>query len=206
MDDYSIINSYREIRTHLVQKSEGNNFVAMVVSIAEKMGTTFTAVNLAAAFSYEGEKTSLLVDCNKFHPCLNKIFEQDMNYGLTDYLDESDRGIDKIIYPTGINRMRFIPIGFRLDLAGEFLSSQRMKEFIRILKRRYADRYIFLDAPPLERSADAAILSDVVDYILIVIPDGRVSKSRINKAIKLLPKEKVIGYILNNKKSFYIQY
>jgi len=177
----------------------------MVVSLAHDMGATFTTVNIGAAFSYEGQKTSLLIDCNQQKPKLDRLFDIKAKYGLTDYLYDTRVGAKKIIYPTGINRMNFIPIGHRKNVGGEFLSSERMQEIISVLKRRYADRYIILNAPPLEVSADAAILSEVVDYIIIVVPYGRVSKSRINKSVKLLPKEKIAGIILNKRKN-YVQY
>ena len=101
--------------------------------------------------------------------------------------------------------MNFIPIGKQKNVGEEFLSSGRMQEFIGILKKRYADRYIILNAPPIEISADASILTEVVDYIIIVVPYGRVAKSRINNAVNLLPQEKIAGIILNNRKS-YVQY
>jgi len=205
MDDYSIMNSFREIRTHLIQKSPGKNFVLMVVSLAHDMGATFFSVNIGAAFSYEGQKTSLLVDCNQRKPKLNRLFDTETRYGLRDYLHDPKIRSKNIIYPTGIYRMNFIPIGHRSNEKKEFLSSERMQEFIGIIKRRYADRYIILNAPPLETSADAAILSEVVDYIVVVVPYGRVTESRISKALKLLPQEKIAGIILNKRKN-YVQY
>ena len=205
MDDYSIMNSFREIRTHLIQKSPGKNFVLMVVSLAHDMGATFFSVNIGAAFSYEGQKTSLLVDCNQRKPKLNRLFDTETRYGLRDYLHDPKIRSKNIIYPTGIYRMNFIPIGHRSNEKREFLSSERMQEFIGIIKRRYADRYIILNAPPLETSADAAILSEVVDYIIVVVPYGRVTESRISKALKLLPQEKIAGIILNKRKN-YVQY
>ena len=205
MDDYSILNSFREIRTHLIQKSPGKNFVLMVVSLAHDMGATFTAVNIGAAFSYEGQKTSLLVDCNQQKPKLNRLFDTETRYGLSDYLYDPKIRSKNIIYPTGIYRMNFIPIGNRNNVGGEFLSSERMQEFVGIIKRRYPDRYIIINAPPLEISADAAILSEVVDYIIIVVPYGKVTEGRINKAVKLLPQDKIAGIILNKRKN-YIQY
>ena len=202
MDDYSIMNSYREIRTRLLQKSDGKNFVLMIVSANHNMGTTFNSVNLAAAFSYEGGKTSLIVDCNQHRPKLNGIFKQDVSYGLNDYLNDSNLPLEKIIYPTGISRMRFIPMSSRKGGGDEFASSERMKGTVRELKRRFADRYIFLNTPPLEVSADAAILSEIADFIVVVVPYGRATKARMKKAVKHLPKEKVMGYIINNSKNY----
>jgi len=202
MEEYGILNNFREIRTHLIQRSPGKNFVLMVVSLAHNMGATFTAVNIGAAYSYEGQKTALLVDCNQQKPKLNRLFNTETLYGLTDYLHDPSIRSKNIVYPTGIYRMNFIPVGSRKNIGGEFLSSERMQEFVGILKRRYADRYIILNAPPLEVSADAAILSEVVDYIVLVVPYGRVTESRINKAVKLLPQEKIAGIIINKRKNY----
>ncbi len=202
MADYSILNSFREIRTHLLQKSEGKNFILMVVSLAHNMGSTFTSVNIGAAFSYEGQKTSLLIDCNQQKQKLNRLFDIETGYGLSDYLHDPSIRSKNIIYPTGVYRMNFIPMGNRKTVGEEFLSSERMQEFVSILKKRYADRYVILNAPPLEVSADAAILSDIVDYIVIVVPYGRATTVRINKAVKLLPEEKIAGIILNKRKNY----
>ena len=113
MEDYSVMNSFREIRTHLIQKNPRKNFVLMVVSLAHNMGATFFSVNIGAAFSYEGQKTSLLVDCNQRKPKLNKLFDTETRYGLSDYLDDPKIRSKNIIYPTGIYRMNFIPIGIK---------------------------------------------------------------------------------------------
>ena len=202
MDDYSILNRFREIRTQLIHKSPRKNFVLMVVSLAHDMGATFCAVNIGAAFSYEGQRTSLLVDCNQQNPKLDSLFNTETKFGLCDYLYDPKIRSRNIVYPTGIYRMSFIPIGNRSNVGEEFLSSERMQEFIGVLKRRYADRYIILNAPPLEVSADAAIMSNAADFIVLVVPYGRVTKGRIEKAIKLLPKEKIAGIVLNKRKDY----
>ncbi len=199
MDDYRIHNAFREIRTKLLQESGGKNLVIMVVSLQHGMGTTFTSVNLAAAFSYEGEKTSLIVDCDKTKRKIEEYFPVDVDFGLTDYLDDRSIGTEKIIYQTGIARMRFVPVGRRRETIGEFFSSERMRDFILQVKKRYSDRYVILNAPPLEVSADAAILSEISDRIIVVLPYGKVSNARLAKALKLIPQEKIAGLVLNDK-------
>lgn len=202
MDDYGVINSFREIRTRLLQKSENNNFVLMVVSIGKNMGATFTTVNLGAAFAFEGEKTALLVDCHPQKTNLSSLLNLGQTVGLSDYINDPEMEINQIIYPTGINRMRLIPFGSSRDGRLEFLSSERMQEFVGALKRRYTDRFIIINAPPLEASADAAILSDIADYILITIPYGRIANNRLKKAIKPLPQKKIAGVVMNDCKRY----
>lgn len=202
MEKYEILNAFREIRTKLIQNSEGKNQVVMVVSLQHGMGTTFSSINLAAAFSYEGEKTSLIIDCDQHKKKLDKIFSAEINYGLTDYLDDNNISIEKIIYPTGINRMRYIPIGYRKETFGEFFSSEKMRSFIINLKKRYSDRYIILNTPPMEVTADAAILSEVADKIVVILPYANVTNQRLKKALRLLPKDKIIGFVINNKTKY----
>ncbi len=199
MEKFEILNAFREIRTKIIQKADGENKVIMVVSLQHGMGTTFNSVNLAAAFSYEGEKTSLLIDCDQSKRKLENFFPQEITYGLTDYLSDTSLGTEKIIYQTGIHRMRFIPIGSKGKAVGEFFSSERMKNFIVQIKKRYRDRYIILNTPPVETTADAAILSEVVDFVVFVLPYGKVSNQRLERGLKLLPKDKIIGFVINNK-------
>ena len=199
MENYRIHNAFREIRTRLLQESGGKNLVIMVVSLQHGMGATFTSVNLAAAFSYEGEKTSLIVDCDKTKRKIESYFPVEVDYGLTDYLDDRSIGTEKIIYQTGIARMRFVPVGRRRETIGEFFSSERMRDFIFQVKKRYSDRYVILNTPPLEVSADAAILSEISDRIIVVLPYGKVSNARLDKALKLIPREKIAGFVLNEK-------
>lgn len=203
MDYYAVINSFREIRTRLLQKSGGKNFVLMVTAIDRRMGATFTSVNLGAAFSFEGEKTALLVDCDPQENNLGKLLDLEHSIGLSDYINNPEIEMNRVIYQTGINRLRLIPFGSSRGGRLEFLASERMREFIRVLKNRYSDRFVILNAPPLDTSADAAILSEVADYVLVVFPYGGVSNSRIEKAIKSLPREKIAGMVMNNCKKYF---
>jgi len=202
MDKYEILNTFREIRTKLLQKAEGKNQVIMVVGLQHGMGATFSSINLAASFSYEGEKTSLVVDCDQKQRKLENVFDTNVEHGLSDYLEDSSIGVENIIYPTGINRMRYIPVGKRSDQTTEIYSSEKMSDVITQVKKRYSDRYIILNVPPLEVSADAAILSEVSDFIVVIVGYGKASSNRLGKALRLLPKEKIVGIVINNKTKY----
>ncbi len=201
MPDYAVMNSFREIRTRLLQKSQGKNFICMVASLNRAMGATFTAVNLAAAFAYEGGKTSLLIDCNPRDRQLSEMLDLKDARGLSDYVVDPEMDAMDIIYSVGISRLRLIPFGSAIDTRREFLGSERMKEFIGVLKRRHIDRYIIIDAPPVELSADASILSELADYVLLVVPYGEVTNRRLRRVIKSFPADKIAGIVLNNCKT-----
>ncbi len=199
MEQHEVLNAFKEVRTSILRNANEQNQVVMVSSLQYGMGATFNAVNLAAAFAYEGEKTALLVECDQRAKKLDQVFAQEVNFGLSDYLCDNEIGTEEIIFPTGIRRLKYIPIGGKQPYVGEFFSSTKMKEFITQVKRRYIDRYIILNAPPLEVSADAAILSEVCDQIVVVIPYGMVSNQRLKKALRLLPKSKITGVVVNKR-------
>jgi len=202
MEDYAMINSFREIRTRLLQISQGKNFICMIVSLNRDMGTTFTTANLGAAFSYEGAKTSLLVDCDPRERKLSALLGLKNYTGLSNYIVDDEIEATDIIYPVGISRMRLIPFGTADKSRLEFIGSTRLKEFFYLLKRRHIDRYIFLNAPPIELSADAAILSELADYVVVVVPYGKITRRRLARAIKSIPAEKIAGFVLNNCKKY----
>jgi non-specific protein-tyrosine kinase len=78
------------------------------------------------------------------------------------------------------------------------------------MKTRYPDRYVFFDVPPIFGGADAIVLAQLVDCIILVVADGQTSVHDIEKALQLIPQEKFLGFILNKQKipilNYYYQY
>ena len=192
------LNTFREIRTKLIQGSHKRNFVAMVCSMVHGGGATFNAVNLAAAFALDQSKTSLLIDCNLYEPTLDKLFNLNPEYGLTDYLEDPTLSIDDIIYASGVQRLRVVPAGSFREAGAEYFSSERMAAFIEAVKKRYPDRFIFIDAPPAGLSAEGRIVAELSDCAILVAPYGRVTLSQIQAGIDAVGKEKVAGIIFNS--------
>lgn len=192
------VNRFRELRTRLLQISEGNNFSIVVSSAVEGGGASFIALNLAAAFAFDHTKTALVIDCNLQAPSLHSMLDLTPDMGLTDFLEDADMDIATIIYPTGIKRLRLIPAGSRRETASEFFTSFRMRQFLHAIRRRYPDRFIIIDAPSITDSPDARILSDLCDYTLLVLPHARVTESQAMRAASAVSPEKLVGVVINN--------
>ncbi len=192
------LNAFRDLRTLLLQRAGKQNFVVLVSGVGLQSGASFVSLNLAAAFALDYAKTSLLVDCNLYDPSVDRLLYVEPEYGLTEYLENPDLEVDNIIYASGIPRMRIIPAGHSYMTGAEFYASSRMENFMRDVLSRYSDRYIVIDAPPLGSSAEARILADLVDFVLLVVPYGKVTQDQINAAIEAVPEEKLIGMVFNN--------
>ena len=197
MRDKRVLNVFRDIRTKLIEKSGNKNFTLMVTSVCEEGGSTFVANNLAASIALDQGKTALIVDCNLYSPASSQLLDGD-HIGFSDFLESPTVSIENIIYATGIPRLRLIPIGKSLDISPEYYTSYRMKQFTEELSDRYSDRYVILDVPPVGSTTDARILADCCDFVVLVVPHGKVTKDQLKKSIANFDGDKLIGIIFNN--------
>jgi Mrp family chromosome partitioning ATPase len=181
-----------------MQRSKGKNFICLVTSLCDGGGSSFVAMNLAAAVALDKTKTSLLVDCNLYDPSVDRLLGVEADYGLTDFLDEPQLQVQDIIYASGVPRMRLIPVGSNRERGAEHFSSQRMGQFVDGIKARYADRFVFVDAPPIASSAEAKILAGLCDMVVLVVPYGKVSEQQMNQGISMVAEDKLAGVVFNN--------
>ena len=193
------IKALREIRTKVTQRTASGNCVIMVTGAALNSGTSFVAINLAAAFALDAARTSLIVDCNIRDPYLHHLVDGKIEAGLTNYLTDNTRDIADVILPTGIERLRVIPAGINIDPTVEYFTMDRMKRLVRSVRERYPDRHILLDCPPLARSADTQILLELCDYVLVVVPYARITTAKLQTALKLIDSRKLLGVIINEE-------
>lgn len=197
MSDLKMLNTFRDLRTKLMQKCSKKNGTIMISSIVSTGGSTYVSQNLAAAFALDFEKTSLLIDCNNENHQDN-LLSPEPEYGLTDYLFDPSLNISDIIYSTGIPRLRKTPIGNHRSSSSELFISDRMNNFINEVKNRYPERYIIIDTPPITSSPISRIIAELCDLTVLVVPYGKVSKLQISAGINSIPKQKLAGVVFNN--------
>ena len=198
MQQRAVLNSFRELREKLLQKAEGENFVVMVSSMKPGGGGSFVAMNMAVSFAMDEQKTAIYIDCNSENSFANELLKEGRDYGLMDYLDDPSLDLKDIIYSAGIPRVRVIPPGIAGDTSVERLTSSRMKQLVESVKRRYPDRFVILDVPPVADSSLARTLSRVVDMVVLVVPFGKVTTNQILAGVDAVSEEKFAGLVFNN--------
>lgn len=67
------VKAFRELRTKVLQKTQGRNGVIMITGVSPGCGATFVALNLGVAFAFDPGKTALLIDCNLRDPTLHQL-------------------------------------------------------------------------------------------------------------------------------------
>jgi len=200
--DDPAVQIFRELRTKIVQQSKGGNCIVLVAGVSKGSGASFVARNLSAAFAFDHGKTALLIDCNLRNPSVQKLVGGDPAEGLTDYLENPDIDVGRIIHPVGIARMRAIPAGQRASSDTEHFTSLKMHHLVASLRQRYAERYVVLDAPPMTDSSDIRILAELSDYVLLVARYGRSTTAQIDKCAAAFDPGKLLGVVFNDEPCF----
>jgi non-specific protein-tyrosine kinase len=197
LDNVPEAEAYRVLRTQILQrtKDSGSNTI-MVTSALPGEGKTLAAINLAFTFAREFQHTVLLVDGDLRKQSIHKYLGYASEKGLIDYLADGVPVSELITWP-GIEKMALISGGRSFQESAEILGSPRMKELISDMKRRYPDRYIIFDVPPILTGADALTFAPLVDNVVVIVRAGKTSMDDVKKALQFLPKEKILGLVLN---------
>jgi protein-tyrosine kinase len=191
-----LINSFRELRTNI---SGNTGTITMITSLSAGAGVSFFARNLAAAIAFDSAKTSLLVDCNiQEAGDIANTFDLIGRNGLSDYIAEYESSIKDIIYESGVKRFRVIPFGLSSNSVDEFFSHPRFHTFLDDIKNRYRDRHIIVDSPSILMSADARILLNSCDQVILIVPYGKGSQSDLESAAKIIGRDKLSGVVFND--------
>lgn len=199
--DRALVDAFRQLRTKLYSLREGN-FSVLVSSVVPGGGGSFVGLNLAATIAFDQSKTSLLVDANLHDPIvhrLQKLIGRENSHGLLEYLEHPELGIEHIVSPSGVPRMRVIPIGRHAEISAEHFTSARYRQLMSDIQSRYDNRFVVVDGPAMSTSADARILSDICDYTVLVVPYGGVTPGTLDAIVDEIDERKLAGIVVNDQ-------
>jgi len=188
---------FDSLRTQVLQKMEENNWKTIgVVSATPSSGKTFVAINLAISIANQPQKTAMLVDFDLRKPKVSKYLGIENTTSLNDYL-EGKLGLGDVLVNPGLPRLVILPTNKPVDKPAETLSSARVNGLISDISERYESRVVIYDLPPLLNTDDTLIMLRKVDCILFVVGNGLVKETEIDEAMHHIPKDKLLGVVLN---------
>ncbi len=191
------IEPFKMLRTSIRQAAGGEDRrVIMVTSPRQGEGKTMITVNLALTFAKEFSQTVLLIDGDLKNQNIHTCLGYDSELGLGDYLAGQVNFEDLVAWP-GIEKLTIVSGGTSRLASAELLNSPKMHDLVCDLKNRFQERYVLIDAPAALDSADTNALAPLVDGIVLVVQAGRTLKKDISAALKLLPTEKILGFVMN---------
>ncbi len=198
MADREALNAFRGLRAKLFSMNQGEGFVIMISPVAPDSGGSFIASNLAAAIALDDTKTALLVDCNIRNPCQHDLLDVSCEYGLTDYIERSqDMSVERLIYPTGIPRLRLVPAGQQHESVSDYFTSVHMEAFLEEVRSRYRERFVLIDAPSVAESPDAKVLADLSDTVILCVGYAKSTRRQIAEVAAEIGRDKLAGVVFS---------
>lgn len=198
--------AYRHLRTSLLFSSAGKPPQTMLVTSSQPSeGKTTTAINTAITLAQSGADV-VLIDCDLRRPRLHNHFGLTNSTGLTNYLS-GERNTENLLKPfPNLPKLKIITSGPIPPNPAELLSSNEMKNLLQFLKGNY--KHVIIDSPPAISFTDAAILSTLVDGVVLVAMAGKSSIHLMRRFKQRLANigARVYGVVLNGIKADSVEY
>jgi capsular exopolysaccharide synthesis family protein len=198
--------AYRHLRTSLLFSSAGKPPQTILVTSSQPSeGKTTTAINTAITLAQSGAEV-IIIDCDLRRPRLHNHFELENTGGLTNYLS-GEKNTDLLMKSCpGLPKLKIITSGPIPPNPAELLSSNEMKNLLQFLKGNF--KHVIIDSPPAISFTDAAILSTLVDGVVLVAMAGKSSIHLMRRFKQRLGNigARIYGVVLNGIKSDSVEY
>jgi capsular exopolysaccharide synthesis family protein len=202
----AVAEAYRHLRTSLLFSSAGKPPQTILITSSQPAeGKTTTAINTAITLAQSGADV-VIVDCDLRRPRLHSHFNLENSTGLTNYLS-GDRNTENLLKPfPNLPRLKIVTSGPIPPNPAELLSSNEMKNLLQFLKGNF--QHIIIDSPPAISFTDAAILSTLVDGVVLVAMAGKSSIHLMRRFKQRLSNigARIYGVVLNGIKSNSVEY
>jgi polysaccharide biosynthesis transport protein len=198
--------AYRHLRTSLLFSSAGKPPQTILVTSSQPAeGKTTTAINTAITLA-QADADVVVIDCDLRRPRVHNYFGMDNSQGLTNYLS-GERDTENLIKTyADLPRLKVITSGPIPPNPAELLSSNEMKNLLQFLSGRY--RHVIIDSPPAISFTDAAILSTLVDGVVLVAMANKSSIHLMRRFKQRLGAigARIYGVVLNGIRSGSVEY
>jgi capsular exopolysaccharide synthesis family protein len=186
---------FRTLRSRLYHVRNHQQLKTLLVtSSMAGEGKTFVTGNLVRSITRQTERRVLVIDADLRRPRLHAVFGSSTVPGLTEYLRGSVDEPSVIQYGESGN-LCFIPSGTRVKDPSELLSNGRMKTLIEKLSPAFD--WIVIDSPPCLPVADAGMIAQWCDGILLVVRASYTPSAVIARTRQELKGRNLIGVVLN---------
>lgn len=200
-----VAEAYRILRTNLQFTAVDKALKTILVTSADPSeGKSTTVANLGTVMAQIGAKV-IIIDCDLRRSEQHKLFDLPNNTGLTNIL-VGGLETNQVLTNTKVPNLKVITSGPLPPNPAELLGSEKTPELLNKLTEM-AD-IVLVDSPPILMVADAAILSSLVDGVILVIKSAKTKLEAIKQAKERLGKAnaRIVGTVLNGVESSHSYY
>ena len=190
--------AYRQLRTSLRFCAVGAAPKRILITSGQSGdGKTTTAINAAITLAQSGADV-LLIDCDLRRPRVHDHFAIPNAAGVTNYLCGQENNIDELLQTyEDVPKLKIMTAGPMPANPADFLGSDEMANLLNLVSDRFT--HVILDSPPASAFADAALLSTLVDGVVIVVDSGRSSRTVARRVKQRLTQvgARIYGVVIN---------
>ncbi len=203
-----IADQFRVIKRPLIANAQGkgaatvaNGNLIVVTSALPGEGKTFTAINLALSIATEMDCTVMLVDADVSSPSVMRVLGLPTGPGLLDMVQDESLNMSDFLLKTNIDKLTLLPSGTPHPRATELLASDAMTRLLDNMARRYPDRIIVFDSPPLLLATESQALASHMGQVVMVVQAGKTPQSRVLQALSTIESCPVKLMLLNQART-----
>lgn len=203
-----IADQFRVIKRPLITNAMGKGAATvahgnliMVTSALAGEGKSFTAINLAMSIATELDCTVMLVDADVAHPRVMSVLGLQEGPGLLDLVLDRSKDMSGMLLRTNIDKLTLLPSGTPHLRATELLASDAMAALLNDVARRYADRIVIFDSPPLLLTTEARVLASHMGQIVMVVQAEKTLQSDVALALATIDSCPVRLMLLNQART-----
>nr|WP_159827641.1 polysaccharide biosynthesis tyrosine autokinase [Arthrobacter sp. 9AX] len=188
--------SFRQIRTNLqFANVAGRARTILLTSSLPGEGKSTTATNLAISLAQAGQ-TVCLIDADLRRPMVSEYLGLERNAGLTTAL-VGDAHVDDLLQAWGDHNLFVLTSGQIPPNPSELLGSGAMSSLLKGLEAAFD--VVVIDAPPLLPVTDAAVLSQHVGGVVLVVGAQKAREQDLGKALQALEmvNANLLGIVVN---------
>lgn len=198
-----VADEFRVIKRPLISNAMGRGAAAlahgnliMVTSAVSGEGKSFTSVNLAMSIAAELDHTVMLVDADVARPSILRMLGLPDGPGLLDLL-EGKAEMSGVLLKTNIDKLTILPSGTPHARATELLASDAMRLLLDDISRRYPDRIVIFDSPPLLLTTEARVLATQMGQVVMVVQADQTLQADVQHALATIESCPVKMMLLN---------
>ena len=174
----------------------GHN-VVLVTSAKSNDGKTFTAVNLALSLVLEEEISVLLIDADMYTSKVARALDLEVRHGLSDRLQNPSLPLADCLFREATLPLTVLPAGNRPRSVASLFGEREMAALMREVAKRYPDRLVIIDGPPLLATTEATVLVPYADQVVLVVPSGEATQDLVTSALDALAADDKVSMVLN---------
>lgn len=194
---FQYVEAYKSLRTNLSFLSGTSQCkVIMITSSVPEEGKSNVAINLSMTLA-EGGKRVLLMDCDLRKGSLSRYLNVKRSHpGISNVVAGQCNLADALAAVSGA-QFALLPVGPIPPNPAEMLATDKMASLLKAV--RDAFDYVIVDTPPVSVVTDAAVLSRLVDGVVLVVRPGvtTIQGAQLSKKNLESVDAHILGVILN---------